>query len=339
MIGLEPERIMSIELPSSRPEFADMPAFYKRVIVPYLLDQENERIRAVTLFVIVGLASPLGAVAVIYLGNFGELGRMIGIMGAMGGFAAASYFLNRARCQITNGLFQRISQGLDLDYSRTASRPDSVSVLRERRLLPNFNKENWEDRVSGERLGANFEICEGKLQMEKRSGRRRHIRTVFHGQLAKIAYPVAFEGETVIRRDRGPLNAMFRPGKKYSRIGLASPEFEKAFEAWSTDQMEARLLLDPIVLERFQELERLFDGKNLRAVFVGGELLLAIETGDKLNMGSMFTPLNDPARVNRILKEFDVIFDLIDVLVKRFEMPIDGPVSVEAVRAQVVGGR
>ena len=42
-----------------------------------------------------------------------------------------------------------------------------------------------------------------------------------------------------------------KPGKEYSHVGLASPEFEKAFEAWSTDQVEARELLDPLVLERF----------------------------------------------------------------------------------------
>ena len=66
-------------------------------------------------------------------------------------------------------------------------------------------------------------------------------------------------------------------------------------------QVEARDLLDPIVLERFQELERLFGGKKLRAAFDDGKIMIAIETGDRLNIGTMFAPLHGPARVEAIL--------------------------------------
>ena len=96
--------------------------------------------------------------------------------------------------------------------------------------------------------------------------------------------------------------------------------------------MEARDLLDPIVLERFLELERLFGGKKLRAAFTGGKLLVAIETGDRLNMGSMFKPLESAERIEKILKEFDVVFDLIDVLLKRVDKRLDGAFSVDQIR-------
>ena len=96
--------------------------------------------------------------------------------------------------------------------------------------------------------------------------------------------------------------------------------------------MEARELLDPLALERFEELDRLFEGAKLRAAFTGGKLLIAMETGDKLNMGSMFKSLDGPARVEKILHEFDLIFDLIDVLLKRVDTRLDGAFSVDAVR-------
>jgi hypothetical protein len=123
-----------------------------------------------------------------------------------------------------------------------------------------------------------------------------------------------------------------KPGKGFQPVGLISSRFEKAFEAWSTDQVEARDLLDPIVLERFEELERLFGGKRLRAAFADGKLIIAIETGDRLNMGTMFKRLENKARVETVLKEFDVIFDLIDVILKRAEKPLTGAFSLADVK-------
>ncbi len=137
----------------------------------------------------------------------------------------------------------------------------------------------------------------------------------------------------------GPLNALMKPGKGYARVGLASPAFEKSFEAWSTDQVEARDLLDPIVLERFQELERLFGGKQLRAAFDGGKLLIAVETGDRLNIGTMFKPIDGAGRVETILKEFDVVFDLIDVLLARHNGTMNGAFSLSHVKASAHDGQ
>ena len=97
--------------------------------------------------------------------------------------------------------------------------------------------------------------------------------------------------------------------------------------------MEARALLDPLVLERFEELERLFDGAKFRAAFSKGKLFVVLETGDKLNMGSMFETLELPSRVELLLKEFDLIFDLIDVALKQIDAPLTGAVSAAALRS------
>ena len=57
-----------------------------------------------------------------------------------------------------------------------------------------------------------------------------------------------------------------------------------------------------------------------------------MDTGDALNMGSMFEPLERPDRVEAILKEFDLIFDLIDVAVSRVDKLTGAQFSVEHVR-------
>ncbi|MEQ1929673.1 MAG: DUF3137 domain-containing protein [Parvularculaceae bacterium] len=302
-----------------RSEFAAVAAFYESDLRPFLAHKEKDRRAAVVNLAI--LSGSLGALAlaVFFFAPFGEVNLQLAIIIAVGAGAAGLALLNRTRSDIARGLLERIAGNLGFAYRAGFSRPFYCEAFSRLKLLPNFNRESWEDEVSGRRAGADFTMCEAHLRY-KTSGKKSSTRTVFHGQLLMFDYPKKFMGRTVVVRDFGILNALMKPGQEFQRVGLASAEFEKAFEAWSTDQVEARELLDPLVLERFQELERLFDGKKLRAAFAEGKLLIALETGDRLNMGSMFTPLEDPARVERILKEFAAIFDLMDAVVK----PVEG---------------
>ena len=322
---------MPVTPPSSRAEFEGFPAYYEAEIAPYLAGKEKARRQAVTNFAI--LVGSLGALAAA-IGLFAPIGEARGqaaFFVAFIGLAGATWLLNRTRTDIAHGLLEKIAGRLGCAYRGKIERPAYFEAFRALKLLPNHNREAWEDEVVGARAGASFTLCEAHLRY-KTSGKNSSTRTVFHGQLILIDYPKPFLGETVLLRDAGVFNALGKPGRAFARAQLASPDFERAFEAWTTDQVEARDLLDPIVLERFLELERLFDGKKLRAAFSGGKLMIAIETGDRLQLGTMFAPLEDPARVERVLKEFDVVFDLIDVLVKRAEGRLAGAFSVADVR-------
>ncbi|WP_425408357.1 DUF3137 domain-containing protein [Hyphococcus sp.] len=317
--------------PATRKEFEGVSAFYQTDIHPYLQQKEDVRQQAVMQAGLIIIGACVACAAAIRFGPFGEANIQIGFIVAMIGLAAAGWRVNKTRSDITHGLLERLSGFLNLAYTRTLSRPDYWPDFDRLKLLPNFNRESWEDEIRGARHGADFILCEAHLKY-KSSGKNSSTRTVFHGQLMVIDYHRKFLGETVVKRDAGVFNRLMKPGKQFQRVGLASPRFEKIFEAWSTDQVEARELLDPIVLERFAELDRLFKGAKLRAAFSGGALFLALETGDKLNMGSMFKPLNGAGRVENILREFDLVYDLIDILLKRIDGRMDGAFTVDAVR-------
>lgn len=322
-----------INLPSQRKEFQGFGAYYESDIEPYLLDKESLRKKAVGQFIAIVVVAVSAAALAIAFGPFGGEGNFKAgfVIGALG-ISGALVPLTRARNAIALGLLKRICGRLGFGYRRDLSRPAYYSDFDRLDLLPNFNREHWEDEVRGARDGAGFVICESHLKY-KSSGKNSSTRTVFHGQLLVIEYEKKFLGETVIKRDAGLFNAFKKPGKKFQRVGIASAKFEKIYEAWSTDQVEARELLDPVVLERFEELDRLFDGAKLRAGFSQGKLYAALETGDKLNMGTMFKPLEGPTRVETILKQFDIIFDLIDVMVKKVDGRLGGAFSVEDVKA------
>ena len=324
---------MTITLPSGRKEFSGVAEAWERDIRPFLAENEARRARAVRMSATVVGVAALVALPFLLRAAGSEGAFIVGALAIAGGMAGGGAILAQARRQISDGLLGRLAEVIGVEYRRDAAPAACIGDLRRLRLIGDFERERWEDEVRGERDGASFELVEADLYRMRQSRNGRKKVTVFHGAIVEIDYPKRFAGETVVQRDRGPLNRFSRPGPEFSRVGLASPEFERAFEAWSTDQVEARALLDPMVLERFQALETLFDGKNLRAAFVGGRIAIAIETGDRLNMGSMFRRLDRPDRVETILQEFDMIFDLIDLVAKAIDRPLDGPVTPARLRA------
>lgn len=322
---------MAVQPPSGREEFRGFDAYYESEIKPYFAQWEDARQKAVMQMGLIAIGVAVAAFAAFKFGPFGEKNLQLSFFVVFAGFAAAMWRVNKTRGDISGGLLERVCARLGFMYRSAMPRPFYHADFDRLSLLPNFNREHWEDEVRGEREGAAFTLCEAHLKY-KSSGKNSSTRTVFHGQLLVIDYHKKFLGETVIKRDAGVFNRFIKPGKGFQPVGIASPKFEKIFEAWSTDQVEARDLLDPIVLERFEELDRLFDGAKLRAAFSRERLFLALETGDKLNMGSMFKPIEGPERVETILKEFDLIFDLMDVLQKRVDGRLDGAFSVEAIK-------
>ena len=135
----------------------------------------------------------------------------------------------------------------------------------------------------------------------------------------QIDYPREFMGRTVVLRDAGIFNRKKKKGMK--RVGLVDPVFEKIFEAYSTDQVESRYLLTPTFMQRLVDLETSVSGKKIRFGFLEGKLFIAIEAPNQFEAGSMFKPLTDTDRTEKILHEISAIFNVVDGILKPLEVP------------------
>ena len=169
---------------------------------------------------------------------------------------------------------------------------------------------SFEDELSGEAHGAQFKSVEVHLEQK---GDKSYY-TVMRGQLMTLTFPRKFLGRTVVLRDKG-----FLQGKKkgdMKRVGLADPVFEKIFEAYSTDQVESRYLLDPVFMQKLVDLERSVDGKNIRFGFIDGQLLIVVETPNRFEAGSMLKPLTAPEITQKILDEIGAVYDVVDGVMK-----------------------
>jgi len=184
-------------------------------------------------------------------------------------------------------------------------------------IIPDFRDEDREDYVRGTRHGIRLELTETKLTKERYIGKLRQTVTVFRGMLLLLTVNKPFAGQTVLKQDQGGvLNFFSKPaGSAYETVKLEDPEFERIFEVYSTDQVEARYLLTPSFMERLIELKTLFRGSAIQGSFFQNKLLLTFSSDfDRFEAGSVFVPVTFIDEARTVVREMTEIFRIIDTL-------------------------
>ncbi|MGY6531672.1 DUF3137 domain-containing protein [Glycocaulis sp.] len=300
-------------------------------IEPWLTSLEERRQAAVKRLVNgILVAIPVGLGIVTFAILFGAP-PALGLFGAgVAGVAIAGYAglpLNALRTEVKEGLNNRLAGAFGLRYSAKPAIPAQFDSFRSHGLVPRSDRRSFEDHFEGEAFGARFELYEAELKQRRRSRRRTYYVTVFRGVLIRVEFPRTIEGVTLITRDQGIFNALdglmrSANGRRLERIGLVDPKFERIFQVYGTDQVMARYLMTPTFMERVLALETALKGKNVRAVFDEslregfgqGEMLLAAETGNLFEPGSLFQPLNARARVEALYRDFELIEEIIALI-------------------------
>lgn len=249
-------------------------------------------------------------------------GLMVAVFSALGVAVWAYGPLQKVGGQVKQSALDAIAAVIGVRYRHKDFPPAAFDRCGALGLTPSHDRSTFEDHFQGARHGCGFDLYEAHLEDERRDkdGDTTWV-TVFRGQIIRIVFPKRFLGVTVVRRDRGLFNA-FGGRKGFERVGLADPEFEKLFEVYSTDQVEARTLVQPVFVARLVDLEKSFDGKRIRCAFEGGELLVAIEGGDKFEPGNLFKTLIDPARARKLVDEIAQIMRLMDAVVTAETAPL-----------------
>ncbi len=300
-------------------DFADFPRVFQEELQPALRAQESERLiaarNALRWSWLGGAVAILGALLGILVFRVPQLAIVAGVIGFAvhgAGRGPLNQIGKRAKSLIVNPVAARFN----MVFTPDPGSQSSIVDLHEARLLPDWDRSNFEDRLDGARNGVDFQFFEARLEQRRRTtdsrGRTRtRWVTVFAGQCLRFQFHKTFQGRTLVLRDAGLFNILGR-GRGMEQVKLESNTFEQAFQVYSNDQVEARFLLTPDLMQRLIDLEKVFHGGKLRCAFQNGELLIALEGGDLFEPGSMFTPLDNPDRVRELLDDFAAIFNLID---------------------------
>lgn len=307
------------ELPS---HFQRIESLLREDIFPKLREKETERrqkTKRARIFTIAGIALGL-AIASIGLMGIGDVFPYF-----VGGFLALAIGaygmmpVTKLRKEAKAIMVLPIIEAFDFAYSEQPRGVSEIHEFRQLQMVPGWDRSSYQDRIVGTHENIPFLFFEAHLE-QKRTTRdsngntRTTWVTVFNGQLLKFPAPKTFEGTTIITRDSGIFNAFKGVGKTYDRAKLESPDFERAFEVVTTDQVEARYILTPDVMQRYNDLERSHKGASLRAAYDAQHVYIAMANKNMFEPGSMFTPFDRPDRIKEFIDDFEAIFGLLETL-------------------------
>lgn len=306
------------------PELKGFSAFYDEEILPQLLVTETRRKARVKAVVLGGLAiAALTIVLSLHLrqrfgGENYELFSMA--LGASGIFAFTAFVLKSVKAETKNILIKNICDFIGWSFSETVHEAPPLGLLCENDLLPrHYHRVNFEDKMTGQVHGASFEALECHMEKKVQTKDGSKWQTVFRGAIMAIDFNRKFSGKTVVLRDMKIFNKKKRGDMK--RVGLVDPVFEKIFEAYGTDQVEARYLLTPDFMQQLVDLETSVDGKKIRFGFLNDLLLIVVETSNRFEAGNMFKSLTDTSRTQKILDEVAAVYGVVDGLMKPQSVP------------------
>lgn len=297
----------------AEPSLGDFDTLFDRVIAPALAPYEAERKTVLKRFwrlviagAVVGVAF---AVVTGVLSHQSDIegvviwGGIIALVAAGFSYMPVHRFEERCKARALGDL----AGALGMTYASADFEPPAMERIQQLKLIDNdADSESYEDLFGGTRSGAAFQLYEAR--MTKRSGK--NTVTVFAGQVLRIGFPKTFLGTTVVNRN----SQRWFPPKGLQRVGLESSQFERIFEVFGDDQVEARFLVHPAFMERLMALEAAMSGKNLRCAFDGGDLLVAIEGGDLFEVVDVFRPLPDRESTRKGVGELDAVLKLIDAI-------------------------
>lgn len=173
-------------------------------------------------------------------------------------------------------------------------------------LIPQFSSEEYDDIFYGKHRDVNFEIVESEFDIG--SGKNR--RTVFNGVIVKLDMNKNFKGKTVIRPD-----SVFHttPSAALRHTTLEDVVFEKKFDVYTDDEVEARYLITPSFMERLNNMKVAFDADKVSCAFYEQYLFVALHTSkDLFSLCSLIKPVNDGKQFFQMFEEILSIIKLID---------------------------
>lgn len=300
------------------PEFQRFGREYQSEIRPMLQAREGEREKAsqtaIYSYVAGAIVGAVGLVAGFLVLDLPQL-AFAGVIAGVGIGAVGSSGLRKLSNEAKDLLVRPIAESFDLNFTPKPGQMHAISEHRRLGLVPSYDRSKFEDRLTGKHKGVVFEFFEANLKERRTTTSNGRTQTkyvtVFDGQCLRMDFDKRFFGETLVRRDAGWFNA-FGGRSGMQRATLEDPEFEKAFEVYTTDQVEARFLLTPDMMQTLVDLERTFHGKKLRCAFSGERMFVVVEGGNLFEPGTMFKPLDNPQRVRELLMDFAAVFNLIE---------------------------
>ena len=182
-------------------------------------------------------------------------------------------------------------------------------LFRNSGLFTSPDRYHAEDLIEGCLDKTSF-ICSEVHAEERRArstknGVQYYWEDIFKGFLFIADFHKEFLGETTVLRD-----SFFKIKMGASRVKMENPDFEKVFDVFSTNQIEARYLITPSMMERMLKLDSNFK-KGVTISFRNSMILVAIPDSKNRFEADVWSSLSD---MNILKSDFAVLQSLLEIV-------------------------
>jgi hypothetical protein len=137
-----------------------------------------------------------------------------------------------------------------------------------------------------------------------------HYETIFKGVIFIAEFHKNLKGITRVKEGKDGFFEKLFAGK--SKVNLENPVFEKIYNTYSDNQVEARYILTPDMMERMLKLREKFNSK-VEFSFLNNLVFIAIHSNkDKFELDRKKQV--DKAQIKRVFAEIDSFVQIIDML-------------------------
>jgi hypothetical protein len=277
-----------------------------------LLDGERQGVvRNLLFFVSILLVAVVAAIGIgiSHSANGVALGIFVG-GGALGiGYAGYVLLTLDFRSTFKTKIIAPLVRFFGQDFKYEPKSCFSEDDLRASRLFGTIDRTNGEDYISGTAGKTSFACSEVIAQERVVSGQgknaKRDWNTIFQGFFFIADFSKEFSGITVVL----PSSAKSGVGEP---VKLEDPEFSRLFSVFSSDQILARYILSPSLMQRLVQYRRGV-GHAIQLSFVDGMLFAAMHTGHNLFEPPLFSRI-DTRQFMRTFEDMHFVLSIIEEL-------------------------
>lgn len=301
--------------------------FYYQDLAPALRELEKEREAVASRLKIVAVVLILVACGILFwIYSAGMLTADVTAGVAFGGVAlyTVAYkiltrnYVHRFKDKIIHRLIGFIGGGLSYTKEAHVQKATFLESQIFARLPDRFS---GNDYVSGTIGKTRLEFSDLHAEYKTTDSRgRTHWHTIFKGLFFAADFNKHFHGITVILPDTaekllGVLGSWLQSlgNGRCELVKMDDPEFEKYFVVYGSDQIEARYILSPSLMERIVDFKKK-TGHPLYISFVGSKIFVAIGYDKDLFEPVVFSSLLDLKQVMRYLDDLQLAIGIVEDL-------------------------
>jgi hypothetical protein len=241
---------------------------------------------------------------------------------ALGGISAAIWWgyqpIAAAKHTIKIGINAAIAASHGVQYAHNVEPGAEFEGAKRFGLVPKHDRAEFEDHWYGALEGHAFNLYEAHLEERRGGGKNERWETVFRGVIIQMAFGRPFRSTTLLQRAGehrkwfglgGAKDSITIDGHQLDFVDQVHPAFAEVFGLFSDDQVEARVLVHPSYVEHLLKLERAFGAKELRALFITGQVIITVEGRNLFESGTM-DATEDRLRVEEAAAQFAALAGL-----------------------------